>query len=403
VKLVSVESVGKSFREYSSEIYRFANWFGGKFKPSEEHWVLKDVSFSLNKGESLGLIGINGAGKSTLLKIIAETLAPTNGAVSINGTVSAILELGMGFSPDLTGRQNAIHSCGLLGFSTDEINGFLPLIQEFSEIGEYFDEPVRIYSTGMQVRVAFAVATARRPDVLIVDEALAVGDAYFQSKSFEKIKEFQKLGTSLIIVSHDKNSILTLCDRALLLSDGRVLKDGIAKDVFNFYNGLIASDVAQIKVIEEQGYTRTSSGSGEAVVSDTSIINSSGEIVETLIVGEKVTLRINVKANEHVDRLVLGYGIRDRLGRVVYGTNTHYTEQVIEDVAKGTELVFEIAFIVNFGVGNYSLQTALTNSNTHLEKNFEWKDYALVFDVVNLYKPAFDGCLWHNSKITIKY
>jgi lipopolysaccharide transport system ATP-binding protein len=215
--LLSVANVGKSFRKYKSDWHRFANWFGLKIKPVKEHWVLRHINFDVNAGEAIGIIGQNGAGKSTLLKILTGTLQVNEGNILTNGRIAAILELGMGFNPDLSGRQNVFNSAGLMGFSAEQIAKSMPDIEAFAEIGTYFNQPVRVYSSGMQMRVAFAVATAWRPEILIVDEALSVGDSYFQHKCFARIREFQEHGTSLMLVSHDLNAIQSLCSRAILL------------------------------------------------------------------------------------------------------------------------------------------------------------------------------------------
>ena len=174
MSLLAVSNLGKAFRVYKSEWHRFANWFGLKIRPAEEHWVLRHINFEINAGEAIGIVGQNGAGKSTLLKMITGTLQPTEGAIQINGRIAAILELGMGFNPELTGRQNVFHAAGLMGFNHEQISQVMSDIEAFAEIGDYFDQPVRVYSSGMQVRVAFAVATAYRPEILIVDEALSV-------------------------------------------------------------------------------------------------------------------------------------------------------------------------------------------------------------------------------------
>ena len=195
--LLTVRELGKSFRDYGSEWRRFAAWFGLRVRIKSENWVLRDISFSVAPGESIGIVGQNGAGKSTLLKLITGTMKATTGTVAVHGRIAAILELGMGFDPDLSGRANVYHSAGLMGFSRRAIDGVIVDVETFAEIGEYFDEPARTYSSGMQMRVAFAVATAFRPDILIVDEALSVGDAYFQHKCFKRIREFREQGTSL--------------------------------------------------------------------------------------------------------------------------------------------------------------------------------------------------------------
>lgn len=402
--VLRVQNVGKAFRTYRSEWHRFARWFGLPVRPAEEAWVLRHVSFDIRPGEAIGIVGQNGAGKSTLLKIITGTLHPTEGQVQVNGRIAAILELGMGFNPELTGRQNVRHAAGLMGFSPEQIEAAMPDIEAFAEIGEYFDEPMRTYSSGMQMRVAFAVATAWRPDILIVDEALSVGDAYFQHKSFGRIREFREQGTTLLIVSHDRNAIQALCHRAILLERGTVIKDGNPEEVFDFYNALIAekenSTVAVKKL--DNGKAQTTSGTGEARVEEIVLYNSKGEVAEYVGVGEPVELHVKVKVHRPIETLVLGYGIKDRLGQVMYGTNTWHTGQVIYKPRPGDEYLFVIAFPANFGVGSYSVQTALVDRDTHLTANYEWRDMALVFNVINIDKTQFAGCLWNEPRIAIE-
>ncbi|NOR79716.1 MAG: ATP-binding cassette domain-containing protein [Methyloprofundus sp.] len=404
MSLLSVQNLGKAFRSYHSEWKRFARWFGIPTKASEEHWVLRHVSFEIHPGEAIGIIGQNGAGKSTLLKMITGTLQATEGKVQVNGRIAAILELGMGFNPELTGRQNVFHAAGLMGFNAKEIQQAMSDIEAFAEIGEYFNEPVRVYSSGMQMRVAFAVATAYRPEILIVDEALSVGDTYFQHKSFDRIREFQEQGTTLLIVSHDRGAIQSLCDRAILLEKGAVIKDGSPEEVFDFYNAIIADkENSTVKVTQlDNGKMQTSSGTGEAKVEEIALFNSKGDVAEFIGVGEQVELRIKVKVYQSVESLVLGYGIKDRLGQVMYGTNTWHTKQVINHSQAGDEYQFVISFPANFGVGSYSVQTALVDSDTHRSANYEWRDLALVFKVINIDKIQFVGCLWNEPVISIK-
>ncbi|WP_449421542.1 ABC transporter ATP-binding protein, partial [Rhodanobacter lindaniclasticus] len=382
-EILRVQGLGKAFRHYGSELKRFASWFGVRVRPQDEAWVLRGISFSIASGEAIGVVGQNGAGKSTLLKLVTGTLRPTEGAVATSGRISAILELGMGFNPDLTGRQNVYHSAGLMGFSRQEIDGVIDAVEEFAEIGEYFDQPVRTYSSGMQMRVAFSVATAFRPQLLIVDEALSVGDAYFQHKSFERIREFQQQGTALLIVSHDRLAIQSLCGRALLLDRGRLVKDGDPEEVMDFYNALIAEkENATIRTsTREDGRVQTISGTGEAVVEDITLLDEEGRPVEFVNVGQPVELRVVVRANADLPRLVLGYMIKDRLGQPVYGTNTHHTRQVVENVAAGTQLDYRVRFPMNIGMGSYSVSTALVSTDTHLVNNYEWRDLALMFTV----------------------
>ncbi|TNE95255.1 MAG: ABC transporter ATP-binding protein [Gammaproteobacteria bacterium] len=404
MSLLSVQGLGKAFRCYRSEWHRFARWFGLPISPSEEHWVLRHVSFDIHPGEAIGIVGQNGAGKSTLLKMITGTLKPTEGQIQIHGRIAAILELGMGFNPELSGRQNAYHAAGLMGFSQDQIQRAMPDIEAFAEVGDYFDEPVRTYSSGMQMRVAFAVATAYRPEILIVDEALSVGDAYFQHKSFDRIREFQEQGTTLLIVSHDRGAIQSLCDRAILLENGTVIKDGNPEEVFDFYNAIIAekeNSTVEVKQLDN-GKVQTSSGTGEAKVEEIALYNGKGEVAEYVGVGEPVELRIKVKVYQSIETLVLGYGIKDRLGQVMYGTNTWHTKQIIHNPKPGEVYNFVIAFPVNLGVGSYSIQTALVDRDTHLSANYEWRDMALIFNVINIDKVHFAGCLWNEPQISIE-
>lgn len=398
-----VRGVGKAYRRWRSELLRAASWFNLPVRPTEEHWVLRDVSFTIAPGQTVGIIGQNGAGKSTLLKLITGTTVPTEGSVSRSGRVAAILELGMGFNPDLTGRENVFHAAGLMGYTHEQISGAMAGIEEFAEIGNYFDEPVRTYSSGMQVRVAFSVATAFRPDLLVIDEALSVGDAYFQHKCFERIRQFQELGTSLLIVSHDPAAILALCMRAILLEQGRVIRDGSPQDVMDYYNALIAEreNMTVRESAHASGRQSITSGTGEASVGSLALHDSSGLPAEHINVGDHVELRLVVRVHADIPRLVLGYMIKDRLGQPVFGTNTHHTEQVLENVRAGQVVEYRARFAMNVGPGSYSVSTALVSSDTHLVNNYEWRDLALVFTVSNIDKPYFIGTSWMPPEIEV--
>lgn len=389
-------NVGKAFREYGSEWRRMAGWFGFPVKPLDETWVLSGVTFALARGEAVGIVGQNGAGKSTLLKMITGTTRPTTGSVEMHGRIAAILELGMGFNPDLSGRQNAVHSAGLMGYQLAEIEQAMPDIEAFAEIGEYFDQPVRTYSSGMQMRVAFSVATAFRPDLLIVDEALSVGDSYFQHKCFKRIREFREQGTSLLIVSHDSGAIQNLCDRAILLDGGKLIKDGVPSEVMDLYNALIAErENSEVKVLRlDDGKEQVISGTGEVVVEQIALRDAAGKPIEFATVGQPVRLWMRAKVHGSVERLVFGYMIKDRLGQTMFGTNTHHTNQALDALKEGQHVEFTAAFSMNLGPGTYSVSTALVSTDTHLVNNYEWRDLALVFDVANLDRDTFIGLSW---------
>lgn len=397
---------GKAYRVWGSEWQRIASWFGLPVRPREEHWVLRDVSFHVRPGEVIGIIGQNGAGKSTLLKIVTGTVRPSSGQVLRSGRIAAILELGMGFNPDLTGRQNVIHAAGLMGYDAAHIEHAIPEIEAFAEIGDYFDQPVRVYSSGMQMRVAFSVATAFKPEILIVDEALSVGDSYFQHKSFDRIRSFREMGTSILFVSHSMAEVKTLCDRVVLLDAGRVLKDGSPDEVVDFYNALIAQRESRKGQIEQtrdsSGWLQTRSGTREVTVESLQLLDHDTEQpIQVVTVGQKAQLRLKARVHAEVEQLVLGYMFRDKLGHVVWGTNTWHTEQIQSSVRKDEIVEFVLVFTCTLGPGSYSVSPALVSSHDHLSHNYEWIDNLLVFDVVNVGHHYFIGTNWLDGSFRI--
>lgn len=402
---ITVSDLGKAYRQYASRWGRLAEWLlpGGRPRHTLK-WVLQDLSFSVAPGEAVGIIGINGAGKSTLLKMIAGTAQPTQGSVRISGRVAALLELGMGFHPDFSGRQNVVMAGQLLGYGAPEIDRLMPEVEAFAEIGDYIDQPVRVYSSGMQMRLAFSVATACRPDVLIVDEALSVGDAYFQHKSFDRIRRFRAEGTTLLIVSHDRAAIQSVCDRAILLDSGRLAMEGQPEEVMDFYNALLAQR-HQGSIVQSRtgdGRLQTVSGTGEASIETVELLDAEDRAVSEIGVGAQVTLRITVRARAAVPRLVLGYLIKDRLGQEIFGINTHHLARPLCDVSAGESAEFRFTFPANLGEGSYSLAVALTSSDTHLGDNYEWRDLALVFRVMNTCRPVFAGCAWIEPALAVR-
>lgn len=395
---ITVNNLGKAYKQYPTRWSRLAEWLTPGHRPRHTlKWVLQDINFTVNPGEAVGIIGINGAGKSTLLKMITGTTQPTTGSVHITGRVAALLELGMGFHPDFTGRQNAFMAGQLLGYSVEEIARLMPEIEAFAEIGDYIDQPVRVYSSGMQMRLAFSVATVQRPDVLIVDEALSVGDTYFQHKSFERIREFRKQGTTLLIVSHDKGAIQAICDRAILLNAGKLAMEGEPEAVMDYYNAMLADHQNQeVRQTESnQGKVRIDSGTFEAEIIDIKMLNAAGKPIEVVAVGEHVLVEIDVRVNKEIDGLVLGFGIKDRLGQMVFGTNTFHTKQQVEHANAGDLVQFNVCFSANLGCGTFSVHCSLVRNDNHVEKNYHWIDRALVFEVINIDKPIFVGCAWN--------
>ena len=400
---ISVSHLGKAYKQYPTRWSRLAEWLI-PFYPQRHtlKWILQDINFSVQPGEAVGIIGINGAGKSTLLKMITGTTVPTTGGVHMTGRVAAMLELGMGFHADFTGRQNVLMAGQLLGYSVEQIHALMPGIEAFAEIGSYIDEPVRVYSSGMQMRLAFSVATAVRPDILIVDEALSVGDAYFVHKSFDRIRQFREQGTTLLIVSHDKAAIQAVCDRAILLNNGRIAMEGSPEAVMDRYNALIADKEARTiqQVTSDDGKVQTVSGSGEAIVDSVQILDSSNQAIEVVSVGQAIQLKITVKTSASIPELVIGFMIKDRLGQIIFGTNTFHLDSVIHDLPADTTIQAVFRIPANLGPGTYSIATALHTQDTHVSKNYHWKDLALVFHVVNTDQPEFIGSNWLTPSVT---
>ncbi len=387
-----VDGVGKAFNQYRRERHRILSWFGFPIPSVERHWVLKDVCFALEPGEAVGLIGLNGAGKSTLLKIITGTLKPTTGNVQVSGRVSAILELGMGFHPDLTGRQNTYHTAGLMGLPKAQIDDLIDDIHSFSEIHEYFDQPVRMYSSGMQARLAFAVATAQRPEILIVDEALSVGDAYFQHKSFDRIRQFTRQGTTLLLVSHDKQAIQSICNRAILLDGGKVAMQGEPDAVMDYYNAMLAAHQDQ-QISSNPQNNALLSGTGEAAFAGFEL-TVDGQLAEVIDVGQSIRLQVRARCQSAIPNLVLGFLIKDRYGQDVFGTNTRQLDQVFYDPVPGQLLSWTFTLDANIGPGTYSITLALHSKEGHIERNYAWQERALMFEVVNRSRREFAGVAW---------
>lgn len=402
---IRIENLGKAYRQYPTRWSRLAEWLipGGAAR-HQQNWVLQDISLDVRPGEAVGIVGSNGAGKSTLLKIITGTTIPTSGSCSVGGLVSALLELGMGFHHDFTGRQNVYMASQLLGLQRDEIEELMPAIEDFAEIGDAIDRPVRTYSSGMQMRLAFSVATARRPDVLIVDEALSVGDAYFQHKSFERIRSFRRAGTTLLIVSHDRFSIQSICDRAVLLEFGQVAMQGDPEMVMDYYHARMGEGLNQIVRQEmlANGKARTISGTGEAEIESVRLLDAGGREIDLVEVGHEVVLEVGVRVRQDLDRLVLGFMLKDRLGQAMYGINSHRLKQVQKGLKAGERLIFRYAFDMRLGPGNYSVSLSLSRLDSHLDGNYEWRDCAMIFHVVNSTRENFIGYSWLDARASIE-
>lgn len=394
---IRVEQLGKRYKHYARARHRLVEWAtAGRARRHQDTWVLRGVSFELARGEAVAVVGSNGAGKSTLLRLVAGATQPSEGRIEVSGRVAS-LELGLGFHPDFTGRQNVFTSGELQGLRRDEVERLMPEIERFAEIGAAIDEPVRTYSSGMQLRLAFAAATAVRPDVLIVDEVLAVGDAYFQARCIARIRDFRAAGTTLLFVSHDPTAIRRLCDRALLLDRGLLIRQGDAGSVLDYYNALIARMTSEYEIKQgaalaaEGGTTR--SGSQAIMAKRVELLGAAGP-QRVFPVGSRFCVRVHGEAREAVDAFTLGIAIRDRLGVEAFGTNTHHLGVASPSLAAGESFVAEIELPLNLAVGSYALTVAIHAGAVHVEGNYDWWDEVVSFQVMPGGEPVFVGAAY---------
>ena len=378
-----VTKLGKAYRRYVRQSGRLLEWLGLGVQ-HELKWILRDINFEIQRSEAVGLIGVNGAGKSTLLKLIAGTARPTTGQITVNGRITALLELGMGFHADFTGRENVLMSARIAGIPASELEAVMAAVEEFAEIGDYIDQPVRTYSSGMQVRLAFSVATAVRPDILIVDEALSVGDTYFQHKSFDLIRRFLAEGTKLLFVSHSAASVKSICTRAILLDQGSIVCDDAPDKVLDYYNALIARSHAEYEIRQlatKGGGQVTRSGSGEARIDKLELIVGE-EPINAMLSGQSAVIRVTGTSRVPLDQITVGILLRDRLGNDVFGTNTmHHGSSAPR--REGERFCAEFRFAsLPLGSGSYSITAALHSLDNHIAGNYDWWDRALVFEVL---------------------
>ncbi len=380
---IVVTNIGKAYKRYRNRWSRLLEWFDPTGRPHHEaHWVLQGVSFSVAPGEAVGIVGNNGAGKSTLLKIITGTTQPTEGAVTVSGRVAALLELGMGFHPDFTGRQNVFMAGQLLGHSAETLEQCLPAIEAFAEIGDYIDQPVRTYSSGMQVRLAFSVATAVRPDVLIVDEALSVGDSFFQHKCMQRIRKFQEQGTTLLFVSHSPDAIRMFCQRGIMISAGSIAKIGDAATVMDYYR---ASQVLRMESFSgKQPELMESKSILDTRDSKVILANKSAGVINVDIIansnpvhsGDHISIRITVIFQESYYDPHIGFGIRNKMGVVIYEANTYTLKYKTRPVSAGERLSATFSFPCRLIPGTYEIMIGVADGG-YDHGSFE---HALFFD-----------------------
>lgn len=397
--ILSVKNITKIYKIYKNNIDRLKEIFFNR-NYHKEFVSNKNISFDLYKGETLGIIGVNGAGKSTILKIIAGVINPTSGIVNRRGRVTALLELGTGFNQDLSGYENIFLNGTLIGLSKQECIDNLQKIIDFSELGEHINEPIKTYSSGMKMRLAFSIAIFSRPEVLIVDEALSVGDAHFSAKCKAELTRRKQQNMSIIYVSHDLNSMKILCDRVILLNKGEVIKQGKPSDVVNHYNLLISQlnkSNERIHIIESD--KKGEHGSFEAKIVSVKLLSKDIE-TNSLSSQSNVTVEVCIESNKNLKNLSSGIVLRDKYGQDIYGTNTFLNEKYF-NLNKDERLKIEYTFPMGLKPGKYSISVALHQDIKISNKRLHWIDNAVSFSVLGFEKRQFTGICDMQAKLKL--
>ena len=383
----------------------------GRKQYHEQFWALRDVDLEVPRGCCLGIIGENGSGKSTLLRIIAGVVGPTSGAVTVDGRVSALLELGAGFNPEFTGRENVFLNAAILGFTDAETRTRMPSIEKFAEIGEFVDLPVKTYSTGMFVRLAFAVAIHMDPDILIIDEALSVGDFYFQQRCMRRIQQLKSQGVTIVFVSHDIQAQRSLADRAIWVDHGQVILEGPPDEVASRYTAAMitrgkkemmgeeeigqALSVSPDLVMTEEALSRMPPflksianldhrhGNGKARVKGIGVFGSEGYPVTRIGQGDRLSIRISVEFLEDVDKPNIGFMLRNRLGEDVTGSNVMFEGERLQPARAGDQL--SVDFVMDLPLlqgGFYHFSPAVAEGTLDQYETCDWIENAFAVEVV---------------------
>jgi homopolymeric O-antigen transport system ATP-binding protein len=412
-----VEGVSKLYRIYNRPNDRLKEMLTrGRWKRHQEFWALKDISFEIEAGTTTGIIGPNGSGKSTLLQIMTGTLEPTHGSVWHEGRIAALLELGSGFNNEFTGIENVFMNASLMGFSRSETEALLPEIERFAEIGPFIHQPVKTYSSGMYVRLAFSVAISASPQILIIDEALAVGDAVFQHRCMRRLKEMQEDGVTIFFVSHDLASIRALCSRAILLHAGQAVADGRPTNVLTHYQKIImarenaydqeharaerASEEQNINLVLDDmpkiecAYRH---GDGSAEVLRVQLLDNADRNIAVVETGESVTIRILVRFHTDVINPVFGFLLRNRHGIHLYGTNTELQQIRLGDIRRGELLEISFPFDCWLAPDSYAVTVAVHSRDAI---SYDWLDNVLLFQVVS--PIAMEGVANLNATATVR-
>ena len=391
---INVKNLSKKYQIYEKPIDRLKQSLTlGKKVYYREFGALNNISFEVEKGQTFGIVGQNGSGKSTLLQMLANTLTPTEGEIKINGRVAALLELGSGFNPEYTGRENVYLNGSILGVSEEEMNIRFAEIERFADIGDFIDQPVKTYSSGMYVRLAFAVAINVDADILIVDEALAVGDMIFQMKCYKKIDEFRKQGKTILLVTHDLGSVIKYCDNVLVLNQGHSLGIYPAKEAVDVYKKVVVNlhkpqeSTESKKVINHSNILWKSMyqinhemleyGNGNAEILDFGLFNDNKELVTTITKGNICTVKMKVRFKESINSPILAFTIKDLKGTEITGTNTMVENIETGEISANQIVEIEFKFKMNLQGANYLLSLGCTG----FEKG-EFVVYHRLYDVM---------------------
>jgi ABC-type polysaccharide/polyol phosphate transport system ATPase subunit len=378
---VLVQNISKVFPLYRHPSDRILELLPISKRKHTDFWALRDVSLTVERGEIFGIVGPNGSGKSTLLQIVSGILKPTSGRVVTQGRVAALLELGAGFNPEFTGRENVFINGEIMGLSRAEIERAFPGIAEFAGIGEFMERPVKEYSSGMYVRLAFAAAIHVQPEILIVDEALAVGDAMFANRCIRKFEELRQRGVTILFVSHDLGLVKRLAHRAVLMVNGRVEAEGSPRDVVNRYVGLV---VERQKRVDEEDRARLPSslrhGDGTSEILRVELLNCKGEPAVEVMTGEPVAVRVAARFRQNVSDPIVGVLIRNRLGIDVFGTNTRLEKHELGQFRAGEEVEVEFHFECLLAQQDYTITAATQHWDGSSQ---DWLDDVLSFRVID--------------------
>jgi lipopolysaccharide transport system ATP-binding protein len=398
--VISVQNVSKVYHLHRHPFDRVLGALALSRNKTAEFWALRNINLRVEKGEVFALLGPNGSGKSTLLQIISGILQPTTGRVVVSGRVAALLELGAGFNPEFTGRENVYLNGEILGFSRAELHQIFPRIEAFAEIGQFIDRPVKEYSTGMYVRLAFSTAIHVDPEVLIVDEALAVGDAIFASRCVQKFEELRRKNITVLLVSHDLGLIKRLADRAAFMLNGRIVMEGAPKDAVNHYVGFVldrerSSDERNSKSDDSPAAKSTfRHGDGASRITDVRILDSNGETCRAFRPGETIAVRIRAAFERPVSNPVVGILIRNRIGMDIFGTNTRLEHVELGEFERGDEIEVEFDLDCLLSRQEYTVTIATQYWNGLSQ---DWLDDVLDFRVEDTKDVA--GVLNLNTRV----